>query len=165
MAHDEVEPAPAPAAPAAKSTREKEAWQNYGLSLLLLGIAPLLPILLELGITGYVNGGSVLITAAIYSIASALASNSRFYFGLFLFAAVVESAFYGATANTGDPKEILTTKFIGIRILLERGASRSDMQMTIIAVIITFVALAVERYGRHVNNREEFFEFLKRREA
>jgi hypothetical protein len=156
---------PAPAAPTTKLTRGKEAWQNYGLSLLLLGIAPLLPILLELAIAGNVAAGSILITAAIYSIAAAIASNSRFYFGLFLFAAVVESAFYGATATANDSGQILTVKIMSIRILMSKDASRSDMLMTIIAVIVTFIALAVERYGRHVNNREEFFEFLKRREA
>jgi hypothetical protein len=160
MAEELTEPASDPTD--AKESRTKEAYQNYGLSLLFLGIAPLLPILLEWAISGQIAGGSILITAAIYSISAALASNSRFYFGLFLFAAIIESAFYGAVSINGDSDKVLTSRIMGIRIIAYKGASQSDMRYTLIAVLITFVALAVERYGRHVNNREEFFEFLKK---
>jgi hypothetical protein len=146
-----------------KISREKEALQNYGLAVLFVGIAPLLPILLEISISGEVTEGSVIITSAIYSITIALASNNRFYFGFFFFASVIESAFYGATANKGSQSLVVTMSHI--RIVINKGDNLSDVRYTFVAILVTFAALTIERFGRHMRNREEFFEFLKGQES
>jgi hypothetical protein len=140
----------------------KEPWQNYGLSLLFIGIVPLLPIIIELFVSGRITEDSLIIAAAIYSIAVALASNNRFYFGSFFVASIVESAIYGSVAKANG-SNVTTGRVLGLKISSDGGSALSDNKYIFIAIILPFASVLVERFSRHVRNREEFFEFLKGR--
>jgi hypothetical protein len=61
-------------------SRRQDEWQNYGLALLLIGAVPILPIVIELIIHKAITKDSLAITAAVYSITVAIASNNKFYF-------------------------------------------------------------------------------------
>lgn len=147
-----------------KEIWRKISWQNYGLSLIFIGIVPLLPIVIELFVRGDVAESSLFITAAIYSIAIGLASNNRFYFGFFLVASILESAVYGAVAN-GVITHPVTGRIIGIKIVSNSSSGLSDCKALFVAILIPFGSLMVERFSRHILIREEFFEFLKGKEA
>jgi hypothetical protein len=139
----------------------KMAWQNYGLAMLLLGAVPLLPLVIELIIHKAITEDSLAITAAVYSITVAIASNNKFYFMLFFIASVVEAALYGSITNTPVSANLSTWKLGRIPITSYSPSQNSDNGIFLIAMLLTFVSLLIERYSRHVTNREEFFEFLK----
>jgi hypothetical protein len=147
-----------------KASKLNEAWQNYGLSLVFVGVVPLLPILIELLVRGKVTEGSLFVTAAIYSITIALASNNRFYFGFFLVASIIEAAMYGSTVN-GITAHPVTGNLVGMEIVSNSSSGLSESKAILVAILVPFVSLLVERFSRHVIVREEFFEFLKSKEA
>jgi hypothetical protein len=147
------------------ASAEQEAWQNYGLSVIFVGIVPLLPILIEMFIGGDVAESSLIITAAVYSITVALASNNRFYFGFFLVASILESAVYGAAASNNVRVPPTVVSLAGIRIATDGAGGLSDSRVLLIAIGITFISLVIERFTRHIRNREQFFEFMKHKGA
>lgn len=142
------------------AARLSEPLQNYGLSLLFIGFVPLLPVTLELLVRKQVTGDSLIITAAIYSITVALASNSRLYFGFFLVASIIESTVYGSIVD-GSSSPTITDSVVGIEVSGMTKAASSDVKFVPFAILIPFASVLVERLSRHVINREEFFEFLK----
>lgn len=147
-----------------EAAKLKEAWQNYGLAIIFIGVAPLLPIIIELSVSREVTEGPLFITAAMYSITVALASNNRFYMGFFLIASIIEAAIYGSiTKETGAHP--LTSNIVGIKVVSNDSSGLSDSRILFIAILIPFISLLVERFSRHIRKREEFFEFLKGREA
>jgi hypothetical protein len=144
-------------------SRRNEARDNFLLAVLFIGMVPLLPVIVELIITKQIGEQSLMITAAVYSITIALASNSRLYFGSFLVASLIEVAIYGSVA---DPSAHLAYgQVLGIKISSNNSSALPDNLYLFIAIAIPFASLVVERYSRHIRNREEVFEFLKGKEA
>lgn len=142
-------------------SRWQDAWQNYGLAVLLIGIVPILPILIELIIHKSITEDSLAITAAVYSITVAVASNSKFYFAFFLVASIIEAALYGSITDSPSRSTISVWNFADIHITSYAPSQNTDNGIFLVAMLLTFLSLLVERYSRHITNREEFFEFLK----
>lgn len=138
---------------------QKEAWDNFFLAVLFIGIVPLLPAIVELIVTKQIGEQSLMITAAIYSVTIAIASNSRLYFGSFLIAGLIEVAIYGSVA--GPSTSLSSGEVIGIKVTSYNAAALGDNKVLMIAIAIPFISLVIERIGRHVRNGEEIFEFLK----
>jgi hypothetical protein len=129
---------------------DKAARQNYRSAVLSIGIAPWLPLIIEWGIEGLyshpITINSLVITLACYSITVALSTNDPFLCILFLMLSAIDSAFYGALlANTSHDT-------LRQAILI--------MVMSILG-LLTFASVLRERYVRHVERREIFFEWLK----
>jgi hypothetical protein len=140
--------------------KRREAWDNFILSILLIGIVPLLPILIELAVTRKIGEGSLMITTAIYNVTIAISSNSKLTFGLFLVTSLVEVAIYGSVASS-DSANLKYGEVIGIKISSSSSMALSDNPFFMLAIAVPFLTFAWERYSRHVRNREEVFEFLK----
>ena len=129
--------------------------------MLLIGAVPILPIVIELIIHKAITEDSLAITAAVYSITVAIASNNKFYFAFFLVASILEAALYGSITNSPVSTNISVWKFSHIPITSYSPSQNSDNGIFLIAMLLTFLSLLIERYSRHITNREEFFEFLK----
>jgi hypothetical protein len=124
--------------------------QNYGLAVLSIGIAPWLPIIIEWLIEWVyarpIDVNSLVITLACYSITVALSTNYPFMCFLFLILSGVDSAIYGALL--ADASHDTFRQGILIAVLSLLG-------------ILTFASVARERYVRHVQQHQVFFEWLK----
>jgi hypothetical protein len=126
------------------------ARQNYGLAVLSIGIAPWLPMIIEWTIEWLevhpITINSLVITLACYSITVALSTSYPFLCVLFLILSGFDSAVYGALlADTSQ------------------GTLRQAVLIAVLSLLglLTFVSVLRERYVRHVQRHEVFFEWLK----
>ncbi|HEY6542781.1 MAG TPA: hypothetical protein VIZ18_17690, partial [Ktedonobacteraceae bacterium] len=100
------------------------AWQNYGLSLLMLLVLPLLPAMIEWGFKGSLDEASLLITLSIFAASIAIASNNRLIFGVGLIIAIGVAACYGivygiATVVNAGSGTVVQTNVWGLLITSE----------------------------------------------
>jgi len=75
-------------------------WQNFLFCLLLHISLPLLPLGLELWFSGKIDERSVVLTAAMYSIAIGLSSRNLALFGLCILSGLLFSAAFGFLSTT-----------------------------------------------------------------
>jgi hypothetical protein len=126
-------------------------WQNYGIAVLSIGVAPWFPVIIEWTIEWLnahpVTIDSLVITLAIYSITVALSTSDLFLCILFLVLSAFDSAVYGALLLSASHDPIRRTIVIIVLSLLG---------------LLTFGSVLRERYVRHVQQHEVFFEWLKR---
>lgn len=140
---------------------QKEAWQNYGLAITLVGFLPLLPAVIEWFVRREISEETLIITVAVYCLTIAVASNNRLYFGLLLTVSVLVSSSYGIAADPPENAHLVSSHVMGITVAsFSKGAARNNTTLFIVT-LLTFLSVLVERFSRHVRNREEFFEFLK----
>ena len=148
---------------AGAGARVTKPWRSYGLSVLFIGVFPLIPVLFELLTKGGILEASLIITAAMYAATIAIASNNSFLFGLFLIASLIEAGVYGSEANVAPDVHYVSTNFFGMTISYEKSTSEAHAILWFVSIVIVFalLTLIVERFVRHVRDNEVFFEFLK----
>lgn len=114
-------------------------WQNFVVCLSLHIALPLLPLALELWFSGHVQSRSAVLTAALYAMAIGLSSRHVAMFGVCILTSFFFSAAFG---------------FLSINTELEAAK-------TFAYAAIVFVASLhmIERFHRHVRDRDAFFEF------
>jgi hypothetical protein len=116
--------------------------QDFILCILLHLLLPLLPLGLELWITGRLGAKSVSLAAAMYSVSIGISSRSRALFGFAIAISLLYSMAYG---------------------FLVGGASglRYVEWVTGVGLALIFITHLLERYNRHVVERTPFLEFVK----
>ena len=114
-------------------------WQNFLFCIALHVTLPLMPLGIEKWFSGQVEEKSVVLTAAMYSLAIGLSSRNIGLFGLGLMQGILFSAAFG---------------FLSKNPHLEKADSFSFCAI----LFIMFVHI-VERYNRHVIDRAPFLEF------
>ena len=128
-----------------------KAYQNFGVAVLSIGIAPWLPLIIEWTIEWFsvrpIAIDSLVITLACYSITVALATRYIFLTVLFLMLSGIDSAIYGALLVSASHDTLRRALVIGVLVLLG---------------ILTFACVLRERYVRHVQQHEVFPEWLRR---
>lgn len=124
--------------------------QNYWLAVLSIGVAPWLPMIIEWTIEWLnyhpITINSLVITLACYSITVALSTNDIFLCVLFLILAGFDSAVYGALLAN-----------------MPAGGLRQGVLIAVISIVglLTFLSVLRERWVRHMQRHEVFFEWLK----
>jgi hypothetical protein len=144
-----------------RSSTWQDPWQNCVIAVLFIGVLPLLPLIIEWFGRREISEDALIITTAVYSITVALASNTKVFFGAFLFASFIVASMYGFAASTSSGGHEVFGRFIGIRTYSYATGGANDNIFFALVMIGGFLSVVVERYSRHVGNREEFFEFLK----
>jgi hypothetical protein len=139
-------------------------WENCFLSVLLIGIFPLAPVLLEGLLKGEVTVGALTITAAIYAVTVAIASYRAILFMSGFLVALAACALYGQDVTINPVKSPASVNYAGITISSGGSSRPAHAGLMLLVIVALFVTLATERYFRHVKDREEFFEFLKKGE-
>ena len=128
-----------------------EPWQNYGIAVLSIGIAPWLPMIIEWTIEWLnshpISIDSLVITVACYSVTVAFATRYLFLCFLFLVLSGFDSAVYGALLVTASHDTLRQTLIVAALSLLG---------------MLTFASVLRERFVRHIKQHEVFFEWLKR---
>ena len=124
---------------------------NWGLAVLSIGIAPWLPMIIEWSIewaqSRPIAIDSLVITLACFSITVSLSTSYPFLCFLFLFLSVLDSAIYGALLAAASPHDAFRRGvLVGVLSLLG---------------VLTFASVLRERFIRHVEQHEVFFEWLK----
>jgi hypothetical protein len=126
-------------------------WKNYAMAVLSIGVAPWFPMIIEWTIEWLnshpVTTDSLVITLAIYSVTVALSTYDLFLCILFLVLSAFDSAIYGALLLSASHDTLRRAVVITILSLLG---------------LLTFASVLRERYVRHVQQHEVFFEWLKR---
>lgn len=114
--------------------------QEYALCILLHLLLPFLPLLIEYGVQGRVEQKTLLLFLAIYPLAIGVTSQSKLMFGVTVVIGLVFSAFFGLASG---------------------GIKLSDFTSNTAYFCLAAVVLihALERYNRHVADREPFLEF------
>lgn len=137
-------------------------WENCGSAVVLIGIVPLLPVLLELLLKNEISVDSLTITAAIYAVTIAVASKYRLLFVLGFVVALLECALYGQDVTVARVTHPASANIIGLNIFSDGASPPSHAGLVLLAIAFLFTCLVVERFLRHVILRKEFFEFIKR---
>lgn len=114
-------------------------WQQFILSLLYQVAAPILPLVMEFLIKESVSEESVTITAAIYTITTGAASRQNWQRGAAALAALLYAGLYGAVLAVDNPMPRFNA-FAGW------------------GIVATSVVHIAERYDRHINNRETYWD-------
>jgi hypothetical protein len=138
-------------------------WGNYIQAILLIGLVPLFPIILEGLLKGSVLIDSLTLTATIYAVTIAIASCNipLFLFGFCV--GILSCALYAQDASVAPVSHPASAHFMGILIISEGSSPPSHDVLTLIAIFIFFLCVIIERYFRHVVDREIFLEFMKGR--
>jgi hypothetical protein len=120
-------------------------WQDFLACIALHMLLPLLPLLLELWFAKGIDAKSITLTAALYSMAIGLSSRHIALLGIGFLFGFTFAATFGYLST--EPKPALeNVSFISAT-----------------AIAFMFAVHIIERYYRHVSDREDFFEFLKNR--
>jgi hypothetical protein len=144
------------------ASRAMGPWENCIVSVLFIGIFPLAPVLLELLLKNQVTADSLTVTAAIYAITIAVASNRAIMLAIGFTVAFFECVLYGQDVTVTGGKSLVLKDFFGITVSAANSSPSTHSGLILLAIVILFITLALERFVRHVRNREEFFEWLKR---
>jgi hypothetical protein len=120
-------------------------------AVLSIGVAPWLPLIIEWTIE-WLNSrpiaiDSLVITLACYSITVALSTRYLFLSIFFLILSGFDSAIYGALLVTASHDALRRALVISVLFLLG---------------LLTFASVVRERFIRHMQQHEVFFEWLKR---
>ena len=115
--------------------------QRYLACLILTMLFPLLPLALEFLLTGMVSEKSAMLTASMYAVGVGVASRNVLLFVITIVAGVCYAIAYGAAAQT--------------------SGSINDLHLGLafFGIAAVFVFHSLERYNRHVVEREPFLDF------
>ena len=103
-------------------------------------LLPFLPLLIECGVQGRVEQKTLLLFMAIYPLAIGVTSQSKLMFGVTVVIGLVFSAFFGLATG-------------GIKL------SELTSKIAYVCLLAVMLIHALERYNRHVADRELFLEF------
>jgi hypothetical protein len=144
------------------ASRPLGPWENCIISVLFLGIFPLAPVLLELLLKSQVTADSLTVTAAIYAVTVAVASNRASMLVIGFTVAFFECVLYGQDVTVVGTKGVVLKDFFGITVSAANSSPSTHSGLILLAIVVLFMTLTLERFVRHVKNHEEFFEFLKK---
>ena len=132
-----------PPTPQPQNTRKEllpEHWENFLLSVLLHMLFPLLPLLFELWLGGEITDKSLNLMAAVYAISIGVSSRSKLLFGICIAISFIFSFAFGISSS-----ELDDLKMSGF--------------LSSISIGIIFIIHIIERYNRHVEERDNFLNF------
>ena len=126
-------------------------WQQYGLCFIFHLLLPLLPIGTERLIRGHVAPSTVFLVGALYSIAIGVSSRHWLLFGYTI------AVMIGFLIAHGDA---LRAEVAAHAVSGERPATteHGSMLWPFIGIATVFLFHALERYNRHVADREPFLD-------
>ncbi|CAI3111564.1 hypothetical protein KTH76_02220 [Acinetobacter baumannii] len=114
-----------------------EHWTAFIICILVHMLLPLLPLFIEWLLIDKISNSSYTITIAIYAMTIGASSTNSIIAILCIFIGIIFSVLYGATVS--NPKLVF------------------DIQLwSIMALITIFVPHALERYNRHVYEKQAF---------
>lgn len=137
-------------------------WDNFFISLALIGIFPLLPLLLQLLINNGLTVDALTLTAVIYSVTIAVATNKAALFVGGFVVALFEAVLYGLDLNVAPNSHLVSAHIIGLTVSGSNSSPPSHCGLVMLAIGLLLLSFIIERLFRHVRNKEEFFEFLKK---
>ncbi len=114
-------------------------WQQFAFCLAFHVTLPLLPLAFELWFTGSVEEKSIVLTAAMYSIAIGLSSRNLAVFGLGLLQSIIFSAAFG---------------FLSKNAHLDKASG-----VALFSIVFIMSIHIIERFNRHVIDQSPFLEF------
>lgn len=122
-------------------------WQHFSASFVCAVLFPLLPLAIELFVSGSISDNSVLISSIMYCSAIALASDSVLVFVLgFLLSIILSMAF-------------------GITFYNNQAAPSGSHTLSLIAIGFFGLSHSLQRYNQHVVRGEDFIVFRKQEEG
>lgn len=122
-------------------------WQQFIVCCIFHFLVPLLPFAVELFADGRVSPGTLTVGTAVYVLA--IGNSSR------------NAALFGISVALG----IVYTILFGLLIGKVPVASSRGPDIVIWSVALFALFHGMERFGRHVMDREPFWEFTNRREG
>jgi hypothetical protein len=106
--------------------------ENFLLSVLAFHVVPLLPIAIELLVTGAISNSSLVITTAIYSAGMMATSRQPVLIGLYIIISILEISLFGAlTVN-------------------QKMSMGYTLHFTIICLLFVLLSQLIERWSLHV---------------
>ena len=115
-------------------------WQHFLFSVVVQLFLPLMPLVIELWLTGTIKGQTYAISVAMYSISIGVATRNLALLGLSIFVAVLFSSLFGYLASGNQ--------------------LHYSVSIPSIVTILSFMFIhATERYKRHVKEGELFIDF------
>ncbi|MBM9500115.1 hypothetical protein JWG44_07615 [Leptospira sp. 201903071] len=114
--------------------------QSFILSILLNQTLPLIPLVIELFYKKTILQSSLVLTASIYSFTLGIVSINQMYFGFSILVGLLSGCYYGSVLQTDNALPL-----------------QSNLSFWLIALM--FLLHTIERFDRHINNREPFFLF------
>jgi len=127
------------------STRQKkdlipDRWENFLLSILLHMLFPLLPLLFEFWLGGELTPKSLNLMASVYAISIGVSSRSKLLFGLCIAVSFIFSFAFGISSSELDDLKM-------------------SKLFSSISIVIIFCIHVIERYNRHIQERDNFLNF------
>jgi hypothetical protein len=129
---------------------------TFTVCVLLHMCIPLLPLLIELGLTETISTPSLTIGATIYTINIGLSSRSRVLFAITLVASILLSAAYGFVVVHNHP---LTDAAGNVAVMREQLISNRLRVYSAWVIFGVFALHVLERFNRHVLKKEPFWNF------
>ena len=120
-----------------------DGWDEFGMAVVMHMLFPLVPLLLEFVLKQRLTAGTLTLSLAMYSFAIANSTRLKFSFSTFVLIGFIAGVFYGVS----EAKEL----------------PDSGHQAAWSALVLVFVAHALERFQRHVLRGELFLEFMRKR--
>lgn len=115
-------------------------WQHYLSSIIIQLILPLIPLIIELWLTGQVSDHTFAISVAMYSISIGVTSNNIALLAASIAVSVMFSAVFGY-------------------LLSENTLHYSVEKPALISILGFMIIHATERYKRHIKEGELFSQF------
>ena len=136
-------------------------WGNYIQSVILLAIVPLFPIVLEGLLKGRVLIDSLTLTATIYAVTIAIASCNLPLFLAGFCVGILQCALYAQDVSITPASHPASAHFMGLVISSDGSSPPTHDILTLFVIAFLFLCVIIERYLRHVLDREVFLEFMK----
>lgn len=118
--------------------------QEYGVCIIFNLLIPLLPIFLEKYFTGSISSPSMMISAAIYSVAVGNASSYKLLFAISILIGMIFSACFGVAMIEGT-KEILP---------------KSSYTLAAVSIVAILTISLAEKYATYIVEKKKCWNFL-----
>ena len=116
-----------------------DKWQHFIFSVFVQLLLPLMPILVELAITGKVSEQTFAISAAMYSISIGVTTNNLALLGASIFVAMAYSAIFGYIVSGNSPQFPVPS-------------------VSMFTIALFMLMHGIERFKRHVGDGELFLK-------
>jgi hypothetical protein len=117
--------------------------------------------MLEGLLKGEILIASLTLTATIYAVTVAIASCNLPLFIACFCAGIIECALYAKEASVAPASHPASSHLMGMVISSQGSSPPSHDLITALIIIVLFLSVIVERFLRHVREREVFLEFMK----
>lgn len=135
-------------------------WLDFGAAVLLVGLFPLIPLVFEFGFQHEITSDAIMITAALYGLAVAVASRNVLSFALFLCFTIAAAGFYGHSVPVGsNPGQAFGTVW-GMRLSATSEANVSLGVVFCWGLILPFLAVVGQRALLHMRLGQRFLLFV-----